>query len=186
MVDRVSALDGHYKKGRFGEAGEAGLMLQEIRDLTLHQVAAWPETLTSTGNKAARVVGKQSAPGPCAAAVGKKGALLRIEPLKWWVFGVEAPKLKPADGTALDISHSRTHLRVSGARASEFLNRNLPLDLRDEAFPVGSVASSSMHHVGVTLWRSDHGYELFMPRGFALSLWEVMFETAQQFGVDIL
>ena len=48
-----------------------------------------------------------------------------------------------------------------------------------------SVASSSTHHVGVTLWRSADGYELFMPRGFALSLWEGLVESAQQFGVEI-
>jgi len=50
---------------------------------------------------------------------------------------------------------------------------------------VGSVASSVTHHVGVTLWRSQDGYELFIPRGFALSLWEGFVESAQQFGVEI-
>ena len=60
------------------------------------------------------------------------------------------------------------------------------LDLRDEAFPVGSVASSVIHHVGVTLWRSAEGYELFIPRGFALTLWEGFLESAEQFGVEVV
>ncbi|MBT3770493.1 MAG: sarcosine oxidase subunit gamma, partial [Acidiferrobacteraceae bacterium] len=40
-------------------------------------------------------------------------------------------------------------------------------------------------HVGVTLWRSPTGLDLFVPRGFALSLWEMLLETAEQFGLDI-
>jgi len=43
-----------------------------------------------------------------------------------------------------------------------------------------------MHHVGVTLWRSTTGYELFIPRGFALSSWEILFDSALQFGVEVV
>jgi len=80
---------------------------------------------------------------------------------------------------------NRKRLCVAGDDAAEFLNRHFPLDLRDASFPVGTVASSATHHVGVTLWRSDQGYELFIPRGFALSLWEGLVESAEQFGVEI-
>ncbi|HAF74482.1 MAG TPA: sarcosine oxidase subunit gamma, partial [Gammaproteobacteria bacterium] len=48
------------------------------------------------------------------------------------------------------------------------------------------VASAGIHHVGVTLRRSDAGYELFIPRGFAVSLWELLVETAEQFGLEIV
>jgi len=59
------------------------------------------------------------------------------------------------------------------------------LDLRDASFPVGSVASTAFHHVGITLYRSEAGYDLFLPRGFALSLWEMLLESAAQFGGEI-
>ena len=65
------------------------------------------------------------------------------------------------------------------------LNRHLPLDLGDAACPVGAVASSGFHHVGVTLWRSTAGFELFLPRGFAASLWEMLSESAAQFGAEV-
>jgi heterotetrameric sarcosine oxidase gamma subunit len=185
MAERVSALAGHYTRGRFGEAGAIGVTLAEVPDLTLHQVAAWPDTVTAAGNKAARAVGVKTAPGPCLAAAGAKGALLRIEPLKWWVYGAPAPALKPAEGATLDLSHARTHVRVAGPQAAACLNRLIPLDLREAAFPIGSVGSTALHHVGVTLWRSRDGYELFLPRGFALSLWEILTETAAQFGAEI-
>ena len=78
MVDRASALEGHYNPGHFGREGETGVVLTEIRDLTLHQVAAWPETLAAVGEQAAAAVGADAAPGPCQSASGDHGALLRI------------------------------------------------------------------------------------------------------------
>ena len=83
------------------------------------------------------------------------------------VVGVEAPVFAADKAVTLDLSHSRTRVCVSGDDAATFLNRHLPLDLREASFPVGSVASSATHHVGVTLWRSQDGYELFMPLGHA-------------------
>ena len=186
MVDRVSALAGHNTKAHFGAPGNPGVTLHDMTDLVLHQVAAWPETIDEVGNITAESVGAESAPGPGLASVGSSGTLLRIEPLKWWVYAGQAPQLDPEIGCTLDLSHSRTHVRISGPQAAEFLNRHLPLDLREQSFPVGAVASSAIHHVGVSLWRSDEGYELFIPRGFALTLWEGFIESAEQFGLAVV
>ena len=60
------------------------------------------------------------------------------------------------------------------------------LDLRDKSFPVNSIASSTIHHVSVKIWRKDSGYRLFITRGFALSIWEILLETACQFGYEII
>ena len=186
MVNRVSALAGHYDVGHHGANGEPGVTMQDMVGLVMHQVSAWPDTIDEVGALAAKTVGADSAPGPCQAATGSNGSLLRIEPLKWWVFGAEAPEIDPENGASLDVSHSRTHIRVGGPDAVEFLNRHMSLDLRDASFPVGAVRSTAVHHVGVTLWRSAHGYELFIPRGFALSLWEGLTESAEQFGLQVI
>ena len=66
-----------------------------------------------------------------------------------------------------------------------FIKIHLPIDLREISFPLNSVASTVFHHCSVTLWRSKNGYELFLPRAFALSLWEVLLESAAQFGYEI-
>ena len=189
MADRISALAGYYRTGKFGildEDGSAGIKIEEVRDLVLHQVAAWQDSIEQVGKQVAKKSGCKSAPGPCRAEAGKKAAMLRIEPLKWWLVGSEAEALDAEKGATLDISHSRTQIRISGEEAASYLNRHLSLDLREDSFPVGSVASTAIHHVGVTLWRSEQGYELFIPRGFALSIWEGMFESAMQFGVEVV
>ncbi len=172
MVERASALDGHHKIGRFGADGDPGVTLCEVRDLTLWQVAAWPDTLGVVSEKAA-------------AAAATNGMLLHIEPLKWWLVGAQAPELQADQGAVLDLSHSRTHVKIFGPEATTLLNRHLPLDFRDASFPAGSVASTAFHHVGVTLWRSGDGYELLLPRGFAASLWQMLLESAAQFGCEI-
>jgi len=185
-VERVSALVGHYHTGHFGPADSSGVTLTEVPDMTLMQLAAWPQSLASVANLAATAAGAHTAPGPGQAIDGSNGALLRIEPLKWWLFGATVDAIDAETGTTLDISHSRTHIRISGDNATTLLNRHLPLDLRESSFPENRVASTAFHHVGVTLWRSQHGYELFLPRGFAVSLWEGLFESAEQFGVDVV
>ena len=185
MVERVSALSGHKLPGFQGDPERTGVVLREVPDLVLHQVAAWPQSIDEVGQSLAKLVGADTAAGPRNAATGAQGAMLRIEPMKWWLVGVAAPAFDADKAVTLDLSHSRTRLCVSGADAAEFVNRHFPLDLREAAFPVGAVASSVTHHVGVTLWHSPDGYELFLPRGFALSLWEGFVESAQQFGVEI-
>ncbi len=189
QVERVSALAGHYQVGKHGLLGadnSVGVTMQDRPNLVLSQIAGWSDTIDEVSSKVAESVGVKSAPGPCRAESGKVSSALRIEPMKWWIFGDAAPELDSAAGCTLDISHSRTHIRINGSRATEFLNRLLPLDLREQSFPVGAVASSVIHHVGITLWRSDDGYEMFIPRGFALVLWEGFVEIAEQFGLEIL
>jgi len=141
-----------------------------------------------TVNSPVESVTVNSAAEDSPAAAESPPALLRIEPLKWWLIGTPvAPlNLTVEHGTTVDLSHSRTRIRITGARAAEFLNRHLPLDLREASFPVAAVAASQLHHVGVTLWRSARGYDLFIPRGYALSVWQVLLQTAAQFNAAVL
>lgn len=185
---RVSSLHGYYHTGRFGadEGSEPGVTFQEINELSLWQVAAWSEAFAALSKKLAKECGVTAAPAPGQAAVGNNGTLLRVEPLKYWVIGIQPSELSADQGATVDQSHARTRLRVSGADAVTLLNRHLPLDLRERSFPVGSVASSALHHIGATLWRNEDGYDLFMPRGFAVSLWERLSHSAEQFGYETL
>ena len=189
MVERVSALNGYYSKGSGGADG-GDVCFRENPDVSLIQLAAWPETLSTVGAKAAALIGAGEAPGPGKVVTTSKGTLMRIEPLKWWLVGasaVELPlRLSSDEGAVLDLSHSRTHLSISGPQAAILLNRHLPLDLREAEFPVGTVASSAFHHTGVTVWRSDQGFELLMIRGFALSLWQLLLESGEQFNADVV
>ena len=186
MAKRQSALAANYHRGLHGRPGEPGVRLQEVPDLNLYQMSAWPETLEAVGTTVAQAIGSSQAPRPGEVICGEKGSALRVEALKWWLLDVEPSPLDAETGVTLDISHSRTRILVSGPEASACLNRLLPTDLRQDRFVVNQVASGGIHHVGITLWRSEAGYELFIPRGFAESLWELLIETAEQFGLEIV
>ncbi|MBO67367.1 MAG: hypothetical protein CL398_03560 [Acidiferrobacteraceae bacterium] len=186
MVERISALIGHYQFGHFGKEEQVGVVLSELPNLSLIQVATWPENFQELSFQLAKSYGIKNAPekGKCA-AIGDI-ALLHVEPLKWWCYGPLAPLEIPIEtGASLDISHSRAHVRLSGTEAHVCLNRLISVDLRSSACPVGSIVSTSLHHVGVTIWHSKDGYELFVPRGFAIDLWDILKATAEQFGLDI-
>ena len=47
------------------------------------------------------------------------------------------------------------------------------------------VATSAMHHVAVTIWRSGDAFNLLIPRSFAVSLTELLIASAQQYGLRI-
>ncbi len=190
MADVVSPLDGHLVVGRLGDAEQPAVSLSEVGEHTLFQLAAWPETLAQTGEAAAKALGLSAAPGPGRAAFGNSGTLMRVEPLKWWLIAegsmVSAPAaISPEDGSLLDLSHSRTWLKVNGEKADGLLNHFLPIDLRESSFPSGSVASTTFHHIGVTLWRNEGDINLLLPRSFAAALWQMLYESALQYGVDV-
>ena len=191
MVKIGSALDEHLSKGAHPQGETVGVSLTEVSDFRLTQIAAWPESLHLVEAEIARFADCDAAPGPGRATTGTSGTLLRVEPLKWWLIngsdadGDPAPKIASSEGAVLDLSSSRTWVRLTGPRATFLLNHFLPINLSDTAFPEGSVAATAFHHVGVTLWRDDRGHNLLLPRSFAASLWELLVESSAQYGYEI-
>ena len=122
MVKRISSLIENYQKGIFGKKDKIGVILSEVQDLVLYQVAAWPETLNSVGTKLAKAYNLKEYPSANKALKGSKVAILRIEPLKWWIVGGEIKELSFDEGNILDLSHSRTHIRIVGNDSISFSN----------------------------------------------------------------
>ena len=186
MVNRVSALATNYKKSSIKVNEKIQLTFQEIKDLDVKQSAAWPSTLEKVDLKLSKIINSIKAPGFNQSLSYDNTHLLRIEPLKWWLLGGQNLEILSDEGTSVDLSHAFTSIEIKGHEVKKFLNRHLPLDLRDQSFPIDSIASSAIHHVSVKIWRIDRGYRLFIPRGFALSIWEILLETACQFGYEII
>ncbi|MEM0923010.1 MAG: sarcosine oxidase subunit gamma [Pseudomonadota bacterium] len=181
MVDRISALAGLEMPLEFGP----DLAMAEHRPGSIWQITAWPDRLAEAGAAAAMACGADAAPGPLTAVDGAKGELLRIDPVRWlWVgeTAQTAPDIGGA-GTVLDLSHARTVIRITGARAPDLMARMVPLDLRPTAFGPGRVATSGIHHVAVTLQGRENGVDLYCFRSFGRAIWEHLTETAAQFAL---
>ena len=86
MAKRQSALASVYHLGMHGRPGEPGVRLQEITDLNLVQVAAWPDMLESAAKDVAHAIGADQPPGPGHAVSTERGTALRVEALKWWLL----------------------------------------------------------------------------------------------------
>ncbi|MDT8345179.1 MAG: hypothetical protein RQ752_12210 [Thermohalobaculum sp.] len=190
MPERVSSLARALAPRTIGPVGEhgPGVRLSERGIASLWQVAAWPDRLDAAGLAAAAAAGAGIAPGPGRSVTGTAATLMRVEPLKWWLLAghdLPRPALDAGVGTVLDLSHARTAIRIEGARAVDLMARLLPVDLRPAAFPDGAVASSGLHHVGVTVLARAGGFDLFVPQSFACSLFEHITAIAAQFGVEI-
>ena len=189
MAEWSSAVSRHRRPGRYGAPGEAGVMLSEIAPVAVVQFAAWPETLAQMGRVASEAAGVPAAPGPGRARHAGVNTLLRVEPLKWWLVSrAPAPGLPQVTsevGAVLDLSHARTLITVKGPRAEVLLAHVLPIDLRPDAFDGAAVASSAIHHIGVTLWRADDGFDLLVPRSFAATIWQLLDSVARQYGLEI-
>ena len=193
MTNWSSAINRDRQLGRYGADEDVGIILAEIQPATQMQFAAWPDTLDHMGALAMATAGVAAV--PAAGRVSRAGdvSLLRIEPLKWWLVSpapvatslLGASGVESGVGAVLDISDARCWITVTGPRAATLLGHCLPLDLRPAALTDDAVVSSAIHHVGVTLWRADDGFNLLVPRSYAASIWLLLFELAQQYGAQV-
>ena len=185
MLNRDSAIKQNYNIGKFPFNDDIGIIFSENYNLTIQQIAVWPEEILNIEKLFSDQFGIQQKVDFNQGEIMKNNSLWRMEPLKWWLMG-STISLPENLGTSLELSHAFTSIKLGGKKSEILLNRHLPLDLRLENFPIHSSASSAIHHVSVKLFRlSDKEFNLVIPRGFALSIWEILLESASQFGYEI-
>jgi len=186
MLKRNSSLDSIYLPGSYPNTNNITLTFKEDKNLFLKQLACWPNTLFETENFIKQELGLNNVPDFNKGFINEEISIWRIEPLKWWMLKKEL-NLPDELGTNLDLSQAFTCVSISGENSSLLLNRFLPIDLRDTMFPESSSASAAIHHVSIKLLKfSQNNYKLFIPRGFAVSIWEILIESSRQFGYEIL
>ena len=183
---RHSALETLYKVRKYSTSAKKSLTFKEIKNIEITQIICWPEKIEELNNFLINNLNIKMIPSFNKGIVFENKSLWRMEPLKWWLFNKEI-KISDQIATTLDISHAFTSIEIKGDNSTLFLNRHLPIDLRTKNFPNLSSASTAIHHVSVKLFKiSSNNYCLYIPRGFALSIWEILLETADQFGYEVL
>jgi heterotetrameric sarcosine oxidase gamma subunit len=120
--------------------------------------------------------------------------VLWIGPGRWLVVEPESRDLAsllshdcPGDVAAItDLGHARAVLRVAGPKVRDLLGKLCTLDLESTVFPPGSCAQTQFGHVGVLLYcRAHDGFDIFVPRSFAVSAWESILDAALEFGCRV-
>ena len=194
MAERRSALAETLKPGVYGAAGSGGpgVEIRELRSMTVVQVAAFD------AERAAAAIGTVlGVPGPAGrngVATAGDSTVLSTGPGRWLVVEPESRDLAsllahacPGDvGAITDLSHARTALRVEGPQVPVLLAKLCTLDVDPAAFPPGTGAQTQFGQVGVLLYcRAADGFDILMPRGFAVSAWETIVDAALEFGCRV-
>ena len=189
MLDARSALAEHLVPGRYG-AGEGGVSLSERRGRSIVQVAGWPERFDAVTRRITELTSCPVDPTFGRAGVGNGLAAIRVGAERIWMVGEEAnlvDRLREGlDGDAaslLDLGHSRTILRIDGPASGRVLAKGLPIDLHANEFPVDATAATALHGTGVLVHRCGAAaFNLYIPRGFAVSIWQWLTSAAAEFG----
>ena len=200
MPERRSALAAAYEIGRHGRTeGEPGVALREVRGLDLIQLGAWPQSFAAVCARLEAELGLRLPEDYCRATSDQGLHVFMIAPEKLWlagsaersVFAGVTAAFAPEEAVVTQLGQSRTVLRLTGPHVRQTLAKGLPIDLHERAFAPGAFAQSALHHVGVLLHRHDlpaeapPQFELYIPRGFALSIWEVLIEAGEEYGIAI-
>jgi len=102
---------------------------------------------------------------------------------------------KPLQGlhvALVDVSESRTVIRLSGPHARSVLNKGCSIDLHPRSFAPGQVVATRLARSHVILHQTQAGpsgsnpvYEIYVHRSFAEYLWSWMEDAAREYGPEI-
>lgn len=166
--------------GRWSGAAGEGLSIGEKRGLCVIELAAFGRGKAARESLSAALGIALPTPGGSAEADGL--AALSIGPSRWLIVAPEAaianlPELPDTEAAVTDLTGGRTILTLTGPRAAQTLMKGAAIDLDPAAFPDGSVASTALARMPVTIWRRAGGYDVIIPRSYAVSLLEWLLEA---------
>lgn len=94
--------------------------------------------------------------------------------------------LQPYSGICLDVSDAKVGFRLCGRDAQDCLASVIAIDLRREAFGVGSCAQTLLAQARVLIFRTPdgEGFDICVERSLAPYLWSVLVRAGKEFGLN--
>jgi heterotetrameric sarcosine oxidase gamma subunit len=193
MLEARSQLASHIKPGLYGAGDHPVVTLSEVRGRSIIQVAGWPDTFETVSTRLATAAGGAVPSAFGIASVADTVTAIWVGAERLWFTADDPALLKRFDGVAtdedamlLDLSDSRTVLRLKGGAARSVLIKGIAVDLHTDAFPVQAIAHTMVEHVGVLLHRvGPEAFELFVPRSYSANIWYWLTESAEEFGYEV-
>jgi sarcosine oxidase subunit gamma len=143
------------------------------------------------------VLGAELPRQPGGIAAAGHGWTLWLGPAEWlyvapardgWALERElARALAPVGGHAVDVSHGRAVLRLSGPPVREVLAAGCPIDLHPRGLPAGSCAQTLFGKINVLVHALADGtaFELYVGRSYADALADGLIAAARDHGIVI-
>jgi methylglutamate dehydrogenase subunit D len=150
-----------------------GLHIGERRGLAVIEVAAF-DRIEAARQGLSQALGL-ALPAPRGSSEAAGAQALSIGPGRWLIMGSEAAvgslPAPPDDVAAItELSGGRAVLTLAGANAVRTLMKGTAVDLDPAIFAAGSVAATALARMPVVIWRRGDGYEVIVPRSYAVSL----------------
>jgi len=175
------------------EVGQSGgrtngepIRIAPIVGVAAAQVQAWP------GRKAdlAHALAPLGLTLPDGLAFTDTGGRLcgRIAPGRYLVFAPDtvadiAAAVPGGLGAVADLSHARADVRISGGSVEALLAKGAALPFDPAGFLPGTLAQTSIHHMGVLiLRRSETVFDLYVLTSFARSFADWLTDACREFG----
>jgi len=187
-----SAIASAARSSRHGAAGIPGAMLTELRGIALASLAARGVDIQALSATLEREFGATLPSRPGRTAQGTATFIWSCHN-QWLVIGDASGDLvrRLAScvgdlGYVTDLTGSRTIVRISGHRARDGLMKLVPIDLDEEAFSVGSAASTVAVRMPVQIWQIDAQptYEVAISRSYGISLWHALHAAFAEYGCE--
>jgi len=194
---RRSALAAVLHAGDFGTvpASGPGIRLSERRGLAMVQLAADDAAYAGAAARIESTLGLALPRQPNRAVTAGACAALWTGPGRVLLVAAETERLEEAFQQALFgvdvavtvLSHARSVIRLSGPRVRDLLAKGCGLDFHARAFAPGSAVQSSYAQINVLLVALDDvpSVDLYVARGFAVSLWQHLLEGALEYGCRV-
>lgn len=189
------AWEGVLAGGHFGKADETGVTILARDTLGIATLIAGEEGHAALDAAMREHFGLMPPQTPVAIRSGSR-QIVWSGPGQWLLIADAREgfrdDLAKLDGLAAisEQSDGRAVLSLSGPRIRDTLAKGVMIDLHPAAFAIGAAASTSVAHIGVTLWRGADGpegpvFEIMVARSMAGSFWSWLSASAAEFGYAV-
>lgn len=196
MIERISTLIDIMKPGRFGNSAPDAkpVFVAEMYGRRLIQATAWAQTAPAMGKTLKKATGCSlpRSVGTIAATDGL--TVMRVGPRRFWLgwerrFDLDLTGFTPTIAAVVELTDSRTILRIDGPHTRDVLAKGLPIDTDRSALPPGTFVQSVIAHIPVLVHQApsvgDEAFEIYVPSGYARSFLDWLVVAAEEFGCEI-
>ena len=193
MLDRRSQLAERLKPGRYGAGDTPGIFLSDVRGRAVVQAVGWPDSFDEISKRLAEAAGGTPPETFGIASVADTVTVLWVGAERLWFTADDLNLICRFDGCVtdeeamlLELSDSRTILRIKGSGARQVLTKGVAVDLHTSVFPVQAIAHTTVQHASVLLHRvGPEAFELYAPRSYAVNIWHWLTESSGEFGYEV-
>ncbi|MER9426474.1 sarcosine oxidase subunit gamma [Mesorhizobium sp. M0317] len=190
------AWQGVLADGQYGKAGKTGVTVRLRNGPGIATFIASTEGHVAVGTAIRERLGFVLPLTPEALCAGDLQAVWN-GPGQWLIIADNRERFQEtlADlakfGAVSDQSDSRAVLSLSGVHVYDVLAKGVMIDLHPADFPIGAAASTSIAHVGVSLWRRADDpagpvFEVMVARSFFGSFWSWFSASVAEFGCTVV